>query len=103
MKVIIAGGSGFIGRHLAMALSKRGDEVGIRSRDPDSWRGPGRAVQWDGATLGAWIAEIDGADAVVNLAGKNVNCRYTRQGLKEVDESRVNAVTAMGEAIARAK
>lgn len=101
MKIVIAGGSGFIGRALARALERRGDEVVILSRDPKAWHGPGRAAFWDGVDVGAWAAEIDGADAVVNLAGKNVNCRYTRKGLKEVDESRVNAVKAMGAAIAR--
>ena len=101
-RIILAGGSGFIGRHLAGALIARGDEPVILTRRPKSWTGPGRAVYWDGVTIGPWTSEIDGADAVVNLAGKNVNCRYTRKALKEIDESRVNAVRVMGQAIALA-
>src|SRR5690349_20067999 len=91
-RIIIAGGSGFIGRHVASALAARGDEVLILTRHPESWHGPGRAVYWDGENLGPWQSEIDGADAVVNLAGKNVNCRYTPKNLRDVDMSRVNAV-----------
>jgi uncharacterized protein (TIGR01777 family) len=101
-KIVIAGGSGFIGRTLARALLARGNEVVILTRHPEAWQGSGRAAFWDGINLGPWSSEVDGADAVVNLAGKNVNCRYTRKGLKEVDESRVNAVKAMGAAIAQA-
>jgi len=104
MKVVIAGGSGFIGRHLAKALVARGDEVVILSRDAPQDDGcSARVVEWDGKNLGPWAREIDGADAVVNLAGKNVNCRYTPRALKEVDESRVNAVSVMGQAIRNAK
>jgi uncharacterized protein len=101
-KIVIVGGSGFIGRALARALVVRGNDVVILTRHPESWHGPGRAMFWDGVNVGPWSSQIDGADAVVNLAGKHVNCRYTRKGLKEVDESRVNAVKAMGAAIARA-
>jgi uncharacterized protein (TIGR01777 family) len=102
-RIVIAGGTGFIGERLARALRDDGADVIVLTRVPERYNGPARAVRWDGITIGDWITEIDGADAVINLAGKNVNCRYTRKGLKEVDESRVNAVKAMGEAIARAK
>ena len=102
-RIVIAGGSGFIGRHLATALTERGDDVVILTRDPGAWHGPGRAVKWNGVSLGGWLGEIDGAHAVINLAGKNVNCRYTRTALKEIDESRVNAVRVMGNAISWCK
>jgi uncharacterized protein len=101
-RIIIAGGSGFIGRAIAEAAVARGDEVIVLTRSPERWVGAGRAVQWDGRTIGPWAGVVDGADAVINLAGKNVNCRYTKKNLREIDESRVNAVKVMGEAIARA-
>jgi uncharacterized protein (TIGR01777 family) len=101
-RIILAGGTGFIGRAIAQALSKRDVDLVILTRDPKHYFGPGRAVHWDGHTLGDWINEIDGADAVINLAGKNVNCRYTQKNLREVDQSRVRAVMLMGEAIRRA-
>ncbi len=75
----------------------------ILTRRPEPAPAVGRHVKWDGKALGDWMHEVDGADAVINLAGKNVNCRYTRTALAEVDESRVNAVVAMNTAIAQAK
>ena len=97
-RVVIAGGSGFIGRALARALREREYDVVVLTRTP---RRPGE-IRWDGRTVdGGWLRAVDGAHAVVNLAGKNVNCRYTRRNLAEIDQSRVDAVRAMGEAIAR--
>ena len=102
-RIIIAGGTGFIGRAIARELARRGADVVILTRHPDPSPSIGRHVRWDGTTLGEWTREIDGADAVVNLAGKNVNCRYTPKALAEVDESRVNAVVAMNTAIAQSR
>ncbi len=101
-RIIIAGGSGFIGRAIAEAAVAREDEVIVLTRSPEQWVGAGRAMQWDGKTIGDWAALVDGADTVINLAGTNVNCRYTEMNLREIDESRVNAVKVMGEAIAKA-
>lgn len=102
--IIAGGGTGFVGQTLRSYLIDQGyDEVVVLTRDPD--RHPKengvRFVRWDGRTVGDWKSEIDGAHAVVNLAGKNVNCRYTKAALDEIDQSRVNAVTAMDEAIAQ--
>ena len=57
---------------------------------------------WDGRTLGRWAAELDGADAVVNLAGRSVSCRHTAKNLREMMDSRVDATKAVGTAIANA-
>ena len=62
----------------------------------------GRAVPWDGRTLGPWAAELDGADLVLNLAGRSVNCRYTAANLRAMMDSRVESTRIVGEAIARA-
>jgi uncharacterized protein (TIGR01777 family) len=102
-RIIIAGGTGFIGRAVARELASRGADVVTLTRRPESSPAVGRHVAWDGRTPGAWTRELDGADAVINLAGKNVNCRYTPAVLAEIDESRVNAVTVINTAIARAK
>ena len=101
-RIIMAGGTGFIGRAIAAELASRGADVVMLTRDPQAHPAVGRHVRWDGKTLeDVWMREVDGADAVINLAGKNVNCRYTPTALAEVDESRVNAVIAMNTAIAR--
>jgi uncharacterized protein (TIGR01777 family) len=63
----------------------------------------GRTVPWDGRTVGAWAKEIDGADVVINLAGRSVNCRYGAENRREIVDSRVLSTRIVGEAIARAK
>ena len=60
-------------------------------------------VAWDGKTLGAWAEEIDGADVVINLAGRSVNCRYNDANLREMMDSRVDSTRAVGQAIGQAK
>ncbi|HEU4533091.1 MAG TPA: TIGR01777 family oxidoreductase [Polyangiaceae bacterium] len=100
MKIVLPGGSGQVGQLLARSFERRGHEVVVLCRSPRVEAG--RAVPWDGRTLGAWAGEIDGADAVINLAGRSVNCRYTESNLKEMYDSRVDSTRAVGEAIARA-
>jgi hypothetical protein len=63
----------------------------------------GRVASWDGKTIGAWASELDGADVVVNLAGRSVNCRYTEENLAAMLDSRVDSTRAVGRAIAEAK
>src|SRR3954462_7930401 len=101
MKIVIPGGTGQVGRVLARAFQKDGHEVVVLSRQPQaaSWR----VVQWDAETLGSWAAEFEGAEAVINLAGRSVNCRYTVENRREIKESRVNSTRVVGEAISKAK
>jgi uncharacterized protein (TIGR01777 family) len=98
-RVVLAGGSGFIGRSLAATLIDRGYEVAVLSRQPANVPPGTVGVAWDGRTQGDWTACIEGAAAVVNLAGKNVNCRYTPSNLREIDASRIESVAAVGQAI----
>jgi len=103
-RIILAGGSGFLGRALASALAMRGYEPVILTRSPAPFAsGHGREIEWDGSTLGPWAETIDGAAAVVNLAGRNVNCRYTRANRREINDSRTNSVRVIGAAIAASK
>ena len=99
MKVVIPGGSGQVGQVLRRAFEAQGHEVVILSRG-GSESGPVR--KWDGRTLGAWAGELDGADAVINLAGRTVNCRYTEENLAQMMSSRVDSTRVVGEAIAQA-
>jgi uncharacterized protein (TIGR01777 family) len=106
MKVVLAGGRGQLGAILTRALRARGDEVVVLSRasgaaDAATADG-GRVVAWDARALGPWAAEIDGAQAVVNLAGRSVNCRYTQANLRAMMSSRVESARVVGLAIAQA-
>ncbi len=101
MKIVIPGGSGQVGTVLARAFQKKGDEVVVLSRDSSSDR-PWRVVGWDARTLGSWASELEGADVVINLAGKNVNCRYTPKNRDAIMQSRIDSTRVIGEAIARA-
>jgi uncharacterized protein (TIGR01777 family) len=100
MKIVIPGGSGQVGTLLARAFVGDGHEVVVLSRNPG--KAPWQVVRWDGQTLGDWTAECDGADAVINLAGRSVNCRYNATNRRAIIESRVKSTRAIGEAIARA-
>ena len=101
MRIVIAGGSGQVGTILARALHADGHEIVVLSRSARKL--PWRVVAWDGATLGRWAREIDGADAMINLAGRSVNCRYTARNRRLIMESRVRSTRVVGEAIAAAQ
>ncbi|HXK21525.1 MAG TPA: DUF1731 domain-containing protein [Myxococcota bacterium] len=98
MKVVIPGGTGQIGQVLVRALLARGDDVVVLSR---GGRSAARVAHWDGRTLGTWAEEFEGADAVINLAGRSVNCRYTLTHVTEMLRSRVDSTLLVGSAIAR--
>jgi hypothetical protein len=98
MKIVLPGGSGQVGTLLARAFVADGHEVAVLSRRHGD--APGRSVSWDGETIGDWTAEIDGADVVINLAGRSVNCRYNAANRRAITESRVNSTRAVGRAIA---
>ncbi|MFH8383838.1 TIGR01777 family oxidoreductase [Kitasatospora sp. NPDC018058] len=99
MKIVIPGGSGALGNLLDRSLTAAGHQVVVLSRRP---AGP-RRIGWDGRSLGAWAAEVDGSDVVLNLAGRSVNCRYTEENRKAMMDSRVHSTRAVGQAIAAAR
>lgn len=98
-RVVIAGGSGFLGQHLERELVKRGYEVMILTRSPRR----SNEIGWDGKALGTWAKAVDGAYGVINLTGKSVNCRYTPENRREIIASRVDSVTVMNEAILKSE
>ncbi|HZJ16833.1 MAG TPA: TIGR01777 family oxidoreductase [Chthoniobacteraceae bacterium] len=100
-KVILAGGSGFLGRSLSPVLFSRGYDVIVLGRGKPRRDGSVEHLQWDGKTLGAWAAGLDGAKAIVNFTGRMVNCRYTAENRREIMDSRVDSVRVLGEAIAQ--
>ncbi|MCF3651439.1 epimerase [Synoicihabitans lomoniglobus] len=102
MKVIIAGGSGHVGAVLRRKFATVDHEVVVLSRRARAATGGCRVVPWDGRTVGDWTQEVDGADVVINLAGRSVDCRYGAKNLGEMLESRLWSTTAIGRAIAQA-
>ncbi|MBM3823614.1 MAG: TIGR01777 family protein [Verrucomicrobia bacterium] len=101
-RIVLAGGKGFLGRLLAHHFGSAGRACVILTRRPDSAAHP-REVYWDGHSAGEWIREIEDADAVINLTGRTVDCRYTEKNRREILESRVNSTLAIGGAIANCR
>ncbi len=100
MKIVICGGTGQVGNVLARAFLKDKHDVVILSRKLKS--APCRVTLWDAETIGDWAAEFEGADVVINLAGRSVNCRYTAENRQQIMESRVKSTRVVGEAVTRA-
>jgi uncharacterized protein (TIGR01777 family) len=97
LRIVIPGGTGLLGRMLTSRFRNAGHRVTILSRNVES---PG--LLWDGRTLGDWAAALDGADVVINLAGRSVDCRYDAKHRGEILWSRVDTTRVIGEAIALA-
>ncbi|GLZ78841.1 NAD-dependent epimerase [Actinorhabdospora filicis] len=102
MKIVMPGGSGHVGAALARHFAAGGHEVVVMSRTGRTVPGA-RGEVWDASGEGPWWAHLDGCDAVVNLAGRSVGCRYTEANLAEMMDSRVDSTRAVGEAIAAAR
>jgi uncharacterized protein (TIGR01777 family) len=98
MKIILPGGTGQIGRMLARAFQQEGHEVVVLSRGAVAGM-PFRVVPWDARTLGGWTKELEGADVVINLAGRSVNCRYSTANRRAIMDSRVDSTRIVGQAI----
>ncbi len=99
-RVVLAGGSGFLGKHLTQTLVDRNYEVIVLTRNPDTYTGAGKAVLWDGISYDEnWAHHLNEATALINLAGKNVNCRQTKANREKILRSRVEAVEALGDAL----
>jgi uncharacterized protein len=98
-RIIIAGGSGFLGTSLATHLASHGAAVVVLSRSAPRVHGSWRHVGWDGRTLGSWKEEFEGALAIVNLVGRTVDCVKTPDHQDEILRSRVEATRVLGEAV----
>src|SRR6187551_2118069 len=88
-RIVLAGGSGFLGALLAHWFVAKGDDVVVLTRSPRDRHDGVREARWDGRTAGEWVKCLDGADVLINLAGKSVNCRYHERNRRELIDSRV--------------
>ncbi|WP_114905748.1 DUF1731 domain-containing protein [Ornithinimicrobium murale] len=97
LKVVIAGGSGSLGRAIAADLTARGHEVALLTRQVNLDL-PHRQVVWDGASLGPWVEELaqdPARTALINLAGQLVDARPTEDNIRDLRESRVHPTRAL--------
>ena len=98
-KIVIAGGTGFLGFNLAQYLVDLNYEVILLSRNPPSKKGKWKHHLWNGRTLGTWVNQLEGAKAIVNLAGRSVDCIKTPDHRDEILRSRVEATLVLGQAV----
>ncbi len=97
-KMIIAGANGFLGKYLIKWFHQRGWQVVGLSRH-GGVTAEAKSLCWDGRTMGEWVEELDGAEVLVNLAGKSVNCRYNEKNKAAIFASRLESTKILGEAI----
>jgi uncharacterized protein (TIGR01777 family) len=100
-KIVIAGANGFLGTSLAQYFRSKAATIVMIARRAGKPDKNIRWVTWNGETIGDWATELDGAEVLINLAGKNVNCRYTAKNKKEIYDSRLRSTAVLGQAIAR--
>ncbi|MEO1584039.1 MAG: TIGR01777 family oxidoreductase [Planctomycetota bacterium] len=96
--IVIAGGSGFLGQNAARHFESHGYSVLVLARGRPPKGAAGTFVEWDGRTVGVWADELAGAHAIVNLAGRSVDCVKTPDHCDEIVRSRVESTIALGEA-----
>ena len=98
-KLIIAGGTGFLGKELIKYLENDFDSIVIFSRSANKVEGKVTYLKWDAKTLGDWCGQLESATAIINLCGKSVNCRYTKKNKSLILSSRIDSTKIIGEAI----
>lgn len=98
-KIVLAGGAGNIGKLLITYFEKLDYEIVVLSRQDQSDQSNIRYQKWDGKNLGEWINTLEKADALINMSGKSIQCRFTERNKKKMLDSRVGPTTILGQAI----
>ncbi|MGB7846512.1 MAG: TIGR01777 family oxidoreductase [Candidatus Acidiferrum sp.] len=107
LRIVLPGGEGHLGKLLATHFSSLGHQVTTLTRNPNSSAGSTgqsnlwETAIWDGKSVGAWVEALEGADVLINLAGRSVDCRYNAKNREEILQSRVRSTAVLGEAIQR--
>ncbi|MFK7784293.1 MAG: TIGR01777 family oxidoreductase [Crocinitomicaceae bacterium] len=101
-KIIITAANGFLGDHLAKRFSEQYEVIAlVRKPIPDE--GNIKYVLWDGKSLGDWKDYLEGAEALINMAGKSVDCRYHEENKRLILQSRLESTNILGKAIEACK
>ncbi|KMQ67447.1 NAD-dependent epimerase [Chryseobacterium sp. FH2] len=95
MKIIIAAGTGFLGKNLEKYFAEKGNQIYILTRNPKRKN----EIYWDAKTLGEWRNTLENADVLINLTGKSVDCRYTEENKQAIFSSRINSTKILQKAI----
>ncbi len=98
-RIVIVGGTGFLGLNLARYIADYDCEVILISRHRPAEDGPWIHARWNGRSLGEWANHLEGAAALVNLAGRSVDCIKTPDHCDEILRSRVEATHVLGQAL----
>ncbi|TLX24374.1 TIGR01777 family protein [Chryseobacterium indologenes] len=95
MKIIIAGGTGFLGENLKKYFTEKGNRVYILTRKPRREN----EIYWNAKTVGEWQNILENADVLINLTGKSVDCRYNEKNKQEIYSSRIESTKVLQKAI----
>ncbi|MBP1168097.1 uncharacterized protein (TIGR01777 family) [Chryseobacterium sp. PvR013] len=95
MKIIIAGGTGFLGENLEKYFTEKGNQVYILTRNPQRKN----EIYWDAQTIGEWKNSLEKADILINLTGKSVDCRYHEKNKQEIYSSRIDSTRILQKAV----
>ncbi len=102
-KIVIAGGTGFLGKSIVDYYSSKEVQFVILTRGKSYTDNKVKYITWDGKTPGAWATELEDADVLINLNGKSVDCRYTEKNKQLIYATRLDATAALGEAMQKSK
>lgn len=98
-KLIIAAGTGFLGQILVNHFKNKFEKIIILTRGKSDIRNNIKYVNWDAKSFSGWESELENTDVLINLAGKSVDCRYTKKNKSEILASRIDSTKILNEAI----